>query len=448
MTDGEQPSETEVEVPVSAPPDLFERQKMRFDYAWKWFEFHAEQRTKMFNFMLLGFGIFATAIVGAIDKNLLFAALLLSFAAVLVALAFIQIDIRNRYLYRLAHEVLAGDEANGEFGPGVNMATTVKGEDADKLLAGLRKGKHKYYMPFVASIFLVLFVIMMFYSIWLIAAHPAPSGTPLVCCQTSGSGGVNSGVDTIEQVPPPLPDTQEHPRTAPWLLVVSGIAFLCLGALVFALGHKVIGSLLLALGAATSVLPHVTIPLTAKFSLNPKFDVEFKAEMKNEWKVEFDKLLGVIRRSEPALLASSEFSGFGEGDELLNCDDPQNQQKVSTIHTGMDIANQRHLQLVMLLVGGTDRKPLSAALRRRYESNAGLARARVNAVETCLVRSMPSGSSAAGVDKPPKVIRLITGPGYTPGTKDPAEVALAKMSDDRGVSAYILGLPVTEHLSK
>lgn len=31
------------------PTDL---EKMRFDYAWKWFNYHADQRMKMFNFIL------------------------------------------------------------------------------------------------------------------------------------------------------------------------------------------------------------------------------------------------------------------------------------------------------------------------------------------------------------------------------------------------------------
>jgi ABC-type uncharacterized transport system permease subunit len=57
MTNGTQPF----------PSDLH---KMPFDYAWKWFAFHAEQRTKMFNFMLIVLGIFATAIAGTLDKQL------------------------------------------------------------------------------------------------------------------------------------------------------------------------------------------------------------------------------------------------------------------------------------------------------------------------------------------------------------------------------------------
>jgi hypothetical protein len=40
------------------PDDPSELQKLQFDFAWKWFAYHADQRVKMFNFMLIVFGIF------------------------------------------------------------------------------------------------------------------------------------------------------------------------------------------------------------------------------------------------------------------------------------------------------------------------------------------------------------------------------------------------------
>src|SRR6516225_3596434 len=89
---------------------------MRFDYAWKWFDFHAEQRTKMFNYMLIGMGIFATALVTAIDKRLLLEAAVLSSAAAVVALVFCLIDRRNRELYIAAMDVLIDAEKRVVFG--------------------------------------------------------------------------------------------------------------------------------------------------------------------------------------------------------------------------------------------------------------------------------------------------------------------------------------------
>jgi hypothetical protein len=40
-------------VPQSPDSDLY---KTQFDYAWKWFDFHAKQRTSMFNFYIIVVG--------------------------------------------------------------------------------------------------------------------------------------------------------------------------------------------------------------------------------------------------------------------------------------------------------------------------------------------------------------------------------------------------------
>lgn len=90
----------------------------------------------------------------------------------------------------------------------------------------------------------------------------------------------------------------------------------------------------------------------------------------------------------------------------------------------------------MLLVGGTDRKPLSAALRARYENNTGLARARVNAIERCL----GLGGDGAGSTLRPEVIRLVTGPSYTPTSQDPDAIVRANLAEDREVRVLVLGL--------
>jgi hypothetical protein len=71
----------------------------------------------MFNFMLIVFGIFATAIVTAIDKHLApgFTAAL-CFIAAAVAAIFVLLDWRNRDLLRLAEELLTNLEKNVIFG--------------------------------------------------------------------------------------------------------------------------------------------------------------------------------------------------------------------------------------------------------------------------------------------------------------------------------------------
>jgi hypothetical protein len=102
------------------PRDIpLELDKLQFDYAWKWFSYHADQRVKMFNFMLIVFGIFATAIVSALgSKQQPWFTAILCFIGAALAAIFIGLDSRNERLLRLAEEVLTDLEKNAIFGEG------------------------------------------------------------------------------------------------------------------------------------------------------------------------------------------------------------------------------------------------------------------------------------------------------------------------------------------
>src|SRR5689334_12364917 len=100
--------------PPASPSDL---RKLQFDYAWKWFSFHADQRTKMFNYMLLIFGIFAAGIVNSLDKHIPpVATAILCFIAGALALIFALLDRRNRDLVWLGEDVLMELERAAIFG--------------------------------------------------------------------------------------------------------------------------------------------------------------------------------------------------------------------------------------------------------------------------------------------------------------------------------------------
>ena len=100
--------------PSSSPSDLV---KLQFDFAWKWFNFHADQRVKMFNFMLVAFGIFATAVVTSVDKHLpRGVSIALCIIAAILALIFVMLDRRNRDLVWLGEDVLAELERENIFG--------------------------------------------------------------------------------------------------------------------------------------------------------------------------------------------------------------------------------------------------------------------------------------------------------------------------------------------
>jgi hypothetical protein len=155
--------------PSDTPSDL---RKLQFDYAWKWFSFHADQRTKVFNFMLVTFGIFAAGIVNALDKHVpkVSIAFLAAIAGVL-ALIFKRLDRRNRDLVWLAEDVLKQREREAIFdhtqtirdhwGQEVPWSILtrqnppVRSPDAasdDEYL-----GKHRIMLPRIASLFAILF---------------------------------------------------------------------------------------------------------------------------------------------------------------------------------------------------------------------------------------------------------------------------------------------------
>lgn len=85
------------------PKDLL---SARFDYAWKWFDFHARQRMQLFNFFLIITGVAATAFASAYEKDLHFINLAVSSVGVVSAIGFIIFDIRSRGMTRRAEDIL------------------------------------------------------------------------------------------------------------------------------------------------------------------------------------------------------------------------------------------------------------------------------------------------------------------------------------------------------
>ena len=159
-----------------APDPKLELQKLRFDYAWKWFSFHAEQRVKMFNFMLLVFGVFAAGLLNALDKNLPKAvAVVLSFFAAILAVLFSQLDRRNRDLVWLAEDVLKQLERDFIFADG-KMIKDSFGRDVPASILGRRDppiwswatshivesiglGRHRVILPLIAYLIAAAFLL-------------------------------------------------------------------------------------------------------------------------------------------------------------------------------------------------------------------------------------------------------------------------------------------------
>jgi hypothetical protein len=316
----------------------------RLDYAWKWFNFHAEQRTKMFNYMLVGLGILATAIATMVQKGLALEASCLSAAGVLLCIAFWFMDYRNRYLYSLAQGVLLQIETTqlfpGESETGIVKELSQREGGPKPWRTGIAGGQHRFWMPLVIIVFAILF------------------GSAIALAIYMGSS----------------PDLQTSPDKA----VFINEAF---------------------------------SPRNGDDPLEPSKD-------------------------SLALFETVRFGGFAEGIDSFDCKTSSNAARVETISNAIKRAQTQRLQPILFLIGGTDRAALSPVLRSRFESNSGLARARVAAVERCLALSgEPDGAT------PTVVLRLVSGPSYTPkssGAQDAAANAL--QAQDREVQAFVIGM--------
>lgn len=91
-----------------------EQIKMQFDYAWKWFDFHARQRTTMFNFFLIFAGFILTAI-GQIFRAKhpdMFVAMVISAIGSTISLLFWGLDVRNGRLIAVGELYLRYFEIN------------------------------------------------------------------------------------------------------------------------------------------------------------------------------------------------------------------------------------------------------------------------------------------------------------------------------------------------
>ncbi len=89
-------------------PDQAEKDLERIhDYAWDWFNYHAGQRTSMFNYALAAAALLAAGYGALLDKHAPVAAGI-GFVGAFVLFCFFRIDGRNQALVRRGEDVLRG----------------------------------------------------------------------------------------------------------------------------------------------------------------------------------------------------------------------------------------------------------------------------------------------------------------------------------------------------
>jgi hypothetical protein len=200
--------------------------------------------------------------------------------------------------------------------------------------------------------------------------------------------------NTSPQWSPP-PAGNEH--LALWAIAAPGIAAMLIGGIVLVVSRsnwvRAAGAVSLATGLTANGALIKEVKISEIFKMENKIDkptLEFELNKRMQQRSEFG----------PRQLAVLE--GFEPGMETLP---PHMEPAWKGVCTRWQQPGSQDRHGLLLVVGSTDRVGLSAAARRRYESNVGLARARAEQVKQALV--------SCGIP-PDQLMTLVSGPRTTP----------------------------------
>jgi hypothetical protein len=135
-------------------------------YAWDWFEYHAGQRTSMFNYGIAAAAILAAAYGSAFEKDAMVSCAI-GLVGVLVCFSFLRLDARNKYLVDRGETMLRSVEAtlfsqvvvgSGEFAKPDGILTKIFADaKSDRFVETVWKGKHRFHMGWVQFVFMLAF---------------------------------------------------------------------------------------------------------------------------------------------------------------------------------------------------------------------------------------------------------------------------------------------------
>jgi hypothetical protein len=147
---------------VSDPPNS--PQQTQFQYAWRWFSYHAKQRVNMLNYFLVGIGILANAYVVAISSKLYPVAGAIGLAGAFVSVCFLMLDVRNQALVGYAQAVLrklereyifAGENKRSDDTFGIILVDESGGRNRG--FAAVAGGRHKVFIPLIEGVSAAVF---------------------------------------------------------------------------------------------------------------------------------------------------------------------------------------------------------------------------------------------------------------------------------------------------
>jgi hypothetical protein len=158
--------------------------KARLDYGWKYFDFHARQRTLMLNFFLIVIGILANAYVTVFKEGFAFVASAVSGLGFVGSIAFLLLERRNRVLVNMGEDVLRKLETEFLF-PDDYKGKSKKGDvislgfiSREAAERGKEKQcgqliKHRHIIPLLEGTIAVFFLVGIVYPHWKIEGRSA-----------------------------------------------------------------------------------------------------------------------------------------------------------------------------------------------------------------------------------------------------------------------------------
>jgi hypothetical protein len=150
-----------------------ERDKLQFDYAWKWFESHQRQRMIMFYYYCIIVGVLANALVASYKDSFAAIRVPIGIMGFFTSIAFLFFDIRNRGMARVAEDILEKlenevifppdflDKDGNKMGP-LSVDRRIGMREGQKLKGKQLVLKHKYWirgMYVIVALFFLIIVI-------------------------------------------------------------------------------------------------------------------------------------------------------------------------------------------------------------------------------------------------------------------------------------------------
>jgi hypothetical protein len=167
--------------------DLWNLHIARFEYAWKYFDFHATQRTTMFNFFIIFSGIFISVCAKLLETKHYIFLLIASVIGLGITVMFIFLERRNEELVHISEEILRTIEKEVLF---QNVYREVKWpkrrklwggmfekdtlvplgifirQDYDKENCGESKNLHGIWLPWIELLIGCMYLVFIFYLVY------------------------------------------------------------------------------------------------------------------------------------------------------------------------------------------------------------------------------------------------------------------------------------------